>query len=284
MAKQTYTSGQVLSAAQMTTLQANDYNQTVSAKVASYTLVASDVGTRITMSNAGATTITVNTGLFAAGDTLIITNIGAGACTITAGTATVSTISSLVLAQWDSGTLYFTSTGVAIWQKFAGPAAAAGGMTLIANGSLSGTQTNITSIPGTYQDLVLMVFQYRSQSDNPLQLRINNDTGNNYAVSSSASGTNSSFSSGPIAISGTQDVAGTSDKFFCYIYFPDYASTTVWRRGWVQNISNHQTTPENFNFQNNNIFFNLTDAITQLNIRTGGETFQAGTYEVWGIK
>ena len=115
MAKQTYTIGQVLTAAQMTTLQANDYNQTVSAKVASYTLVAADAGTRITMSNAAATTVTVNTALFTAGDTLTITNIGAGVCTITAGTATVSTAGSLALNQYDSGTLYFTSTGVSIW-------------------------------------------------------------------------------------------------------------------------------------------------------------------------
>jgi hypothetical protein len=115
MAKQTYTTGQVLTAAQMTTLQANDYNQTVSAKTANYVLVAADAGTRITMSNASATTITVNTGLFTAGDTLIITNIGAGVTTITAGTATVSTSASLALNQYDSGTLYFSSTGVAIW-------------------------------------------------------------------------------------------------------------------------------------------------------------------------
>ena len=115
MAKQSYTIGQVLTAAQMTTLQANDYNQTVSAKVASYTLVATDAGTRITMSNASATTITVNTALFTAGDTLIITNIGAGVCTITAGTATVSSAGSLALNQYDSGILYFTSTGVSIW-------------------------------------------------------------------------------------------------------------------------------------------------------------------------
>ena len=120
MAKQTFTTGQVLTSAEMTALQLNDYNQTVSAKVASYTLVATDAGTRITMSNAGATTITVNTSLFTAGDTLFITNIGAGACTITAGTATVSTASSLVLAQYDSGRLYFTSTGVAIWEKYQG--------------------------------------------------------------------------------------------------------------------------------------------------------------------
>jgi len=115
MSKQVFTVGQVLTAAEMTTLQANDYNQTVSAKVASYVLVAADAGTRITMSNASATTVTVNTALFTAGDTLTITNIGVGVCTILAGTATVSTAGSLALNQYDSGTLYFTSTGVAIW-------------------------------------------------------------------------------------------------------------------------------------------------------------------------
>jgi len=115
MAKQVYTTGQILTAAQMTTLQANDYNQTVSAKTASYTLVAADAGTRITMSNAGATAITVNTAVFTAGDTLTITNIGAGVCTVTAGTATVSTSSTLALKQYDSGQLYFSSTGVAIF-------------------------------------------------------------------------------------------------------------------------------------------------------------------------
>ena len=67
------------------------------------------------MSNASATTVTVNTALFTAGDTLTITNIGAGVSTITAGTATVSTGGSLALNQYDSGTLYFTSTGVSIW-------------------------------------------------------------------------------------------------------------------------------------------------------------------------
>jgi len=115
MAKQSFTTGQVLTAAEMTTLQANDYNQTVSAKVASYVLVATDAGTRITMSNVAATTITVNTSLFTAGDTLTITNIGAGVCTVTAGTATVSTGGSLAINQYESGTLYFTSTGVSIW-------------------------------------------------------------------------------------------------------------------------------------------------------------------------
>ena len=145
MAKQTFTTGQVLTAAEMTTLQTNDYNQTVTAKTANYVLVAADAGTRITMSNAGATTITVNTSLFAAGDTLFITNIGAGACTITAGTATVSTASSLVLAQYDSGRLYFTSTGVAIWEKYQGAAASGGKVLQVVNATYGTEVSNSTT-------------------------------------------------------------------------------------------------------------------------------------------
>jgi len=137
MAKQTFTTGQVLTAAQMTALQLNDYNQTVNAKVASYTLVASDAGTRITMSNASATTITVNTSLFAAGDTLYITNIGAGVCTITAGTATVTTAGSLALAQWASGTLYFTSASAAVFIPGGVAAASSSALTFITGTTFS---------------------------------------------------------------------------------------------------------------------------------------------------
>lgn len=124
MALQTFTAGQVLTAAQVNALQANDYNQTVSTKTASYVLVAADKGTRVVMNSASATTITVNTSLFAAGDTLFIQNIGAGVCTITAGTATVSTTGSLALTQNAGGTLYFTSAGVSIF--FTGGSGSAG--------------------------------------------------------------------------------------------------------------------------------------------------------------
>ena len=113
MAIQTFTSGQTLTAAQMTSLQANDYNQTVSTKTASYTLVAADVGTHIQMNSASNTTVTVNTSLFAAGDSLFISNIGAGTCTVTSGTCTVSTASSLALAQYGGGTLRFQSASAA---------------------------------------------------------------------------------------------------------------------------------------------------------------------------
>jgi hypothetical protein len=88
------------------------------AKTADYVLVAADAGTTVAMNAAGATTITVNTGLFAAGDTVFIQNLGAGACTVTAGTATVATAGSLILPQNDAGILYFTSASAAIFYDY----------------------------------------------------------------------------------------------------------------------------------------------------------------------
>ena len=87
----------------------------VSTKTVSYVLTAADASTRVTMNAAGSTTITVNTSLFSAGQSVWLQNIGAGTCTITAGTATVTTASSLALAQWGGGTLYFTSASAAIF-------------------------------------------------------------------------------------------------------------------------------------------------------------------------
>jgi len=116
MAKQTFTTGQVLTAAQMTSLQQTAMGGgSTTAKTTSYVLVATDAGTTVAMNAAGSTTITVNTGLFSAGDSVFIQNWGAGTTTVTAGTATVTTHGSLALGQWEGGQLYFTSSSAAIF-------------------------------------------------------------------------------------------------------------------------------------------------------------------------
>ena len=103
------------------------------------------------MNAAGSTTITVNTALFAAGDTVFIQNLGAGVCTVTAGTATVSTAGSLVLAQNQGGELYFTSASASIFFQYATPASSGDieGVTAgtgISGGGTSGTVTVTNSM------------------------------------------------------------------------------------------------------------------------------------------
>jgi hypothetical protein len=116
MAKQSFSVGQVLTAAQMTSLQQTAMlGGSATAKTANYTLVAADAGTVVSVNSTSATTITVNTGLFSAGDTVTIQNWGSGAVTITAGTATVNTAGSLIVPQYDGGVLYFTSASAAIY-------------------------------------------------------------------------------------------------------------------------------------------------------------------------
>jgi hypothetical protein len=131
MAKQTFTTGQVLTAAQMTSLQQTAMGGgSATAKTASYVLTAADAGTTIIMNSGSATTITVNTSLFAAGDTVFIVNQGAGVCTITAGTATVTTAASLAMGQNETGQLYFLSTSAAIFTEYMQAASGGGGKVL----------------------------------------------------------------------------------------------------------------------------------------------------------
>jgi len=140
------------------------------------------------MNSASSTTITVNTSLFAAGDTVFIVNQGAGVCTITAGTATVNTASSLALSQYETGELYFLSTSAAIFSEYQQAAAASGSMTLLASGSFSSSALSLTSISGSYKNLVLIFENYYRSGGTDTNIRLNSDSGSNYAWAQYATG------------------------------------------------------------------------------------------------
>jgi hypothetical protein len=257
-----------------------------SAKTASYTLVAADAGTAISMSNASATTITVNTALFAAGDTVHVTNLGAGVCTITAGTATVNSSASLALAQYESGFLDFTSTSAAIFVKGAGAAAASGGMTLIETLSLTGASVTSSTIAGTYKDLFLIIRNFRpANAGNLPKMRFNSDSGTRYATTglNVNSLANQTFNATSLD-AGFDARSDTSTQGLCALTIYDYANTTTWKMINWQMFSNDLTTATNWNYRGGRGIFNQTGAITTITLLCDGSGFTSGSALIYGLK
>jgi hypothetical protein len=118
MAKQTFTSGQVLTAAQCNTLNNNaGYNlDTQTQTGTTYTLVAGDVGEYVTLNNASAITLTVPASVFSAGDTVNLIQLGAGQVTVVGSGVTINSEGgkTKLKGQYAVATLLFTSASVAV--------------------------------------------------------------------------------------------------------------------------------------------------------------------------
>lgn len=95
MARQTFTAGAVLTAAQMNTLQASVWSDDVNTQTGTtYTLVLADAGKQVTLNNASAVTVTIplnSSVAYATGTRIFLINLGAGVVTVVgAGGVTVA--------------------------------------------------------------------------------------------------------------------------------------------------------------------------------------------------
>ena len=329
MAKQTFTTGQVLTAAQMTSLQQTAMGGgAATAKTASYVLVAADAGATVAMNAAGATTITVNTGLFAAGDTVFIQNLGAGACTVTAGTATVATAGSLILPQNDAGILYFTATGTAIFYdyiqagavsplttkgdvytfstsdarlgvganntvltadsaqatglKWATPSS--GSMTLLSTTALSGSSTTISSISGSYTNLVISIEGANITSGgNYFRIAPNGTTnqsdGEFTSATNTLTGANNSyiFPTGQIVIGPN---VSSENNSVTTIY--NYASSVINKSVFAQGSTNASAAGVNAGSYRGS--FVDSTAITSIVVDTSAGGSMTGNVLIYGVK
>lgn len=182
-----FSPGQIFTAANANLLRSNQYNQTVTTKTASYTpTTTTDIGTRVIMNSASATTITINTSIYTAGDTFFIGNIGVGVCTLTAGTCTITSAGPLAIPQNGGGTLYFTSASAAIFYSSAGPTASSG-LTFISSGTVSaGASISILNAFSTTYNFYSIRFSNLEMASDNVELRMqlgssgSADTGSNY--------------------------------------------------------------------------------------------------------
>lgn len=278
MAKQTFTTGQVLTAAQMNSLQANDYNWTTSAQTASYVLTAANAGQTVTMTNAAATTITVNTGLFSAGDTVRIINLGAGTTTITAGTATVSSAGSLALPQYASGTLWFSSASAAIFI----PDDRNTGLTLIKTqtiGSAVSTVTVTNAFSATYDNYKIVVSGGTGSANTYLKMTLGATTTGYYwaYLFRTYAGTSGGdqLANGAFWLAGTVQTNGL--KINMEIQNP-FASTVT----GFQNV--YDTPATGGDFDTGGGYLNNTTSYTDFTLAPNTGTITGGTIRVYGYQ
>jgi hypothetical protein len=187
------------------------------------------------------------------------------------------------LAIGSTGNILTVAGGVPTW---AAPAPG-GGKTVIASGSLSGSEVSLTSIPGTYTQLELVVTNYLpSAGGNNLQLRFNNDsTANrhsnfNVGTAATTDARNRTFDNTncPIGMSANSSTGqGMSN-----VIIPNYANTTSWKMGFAYYMTNNSTTSTNMNSGFYQLAYNQTGAVTSLQLRFDGGT-ATGNYILYGV-
>lgn len=172
-----------------------------------------------------------------------------------------------------------TATGL----KWATPAA--GGMTLISTTTLSGASTVLSSIPATYNNLVLIVKKPVLSVDGAgLRMRINADTGTRYR-SQEFGATNitaATFDSAFLKIADDNDNS-SSDGLF-EIQFTDYTNTTTWKLGQMYGITNYSGTSTSLNITARVFAYNQTSAISSLTFIPESGTLTSGTVLLYGEK
>ena len=159
-----------------------------------------------------------------------------------------------------------------------------GGMTLISTTTLSGASTTVSSIPATYNNLVVIVRNYLPTDDTRgLNIRINGDSGARYAeLSAFGISTTQTFGNTGISTGSQTDNAVTNN--FAQIILPDYANTTTWKNFQVNAINTDSTTTTSFRASVIFGYYNQTGAISSLQFLASSGNMTSGSVLLYGVK
>lgn len=186
-----------------------------------------------------------------------------------------------------NGTTLVADSAEATGLKWATPSS--GGLTLLSTTTLSGTSTTISSISGSYVNLLIFIYGVNLSASNEIRLKPNNSgsiTDNCGLARQDGFGTGSlGATNDDIRLdysSGTRDVgSGNTDNFWSFL-INNYASASTYKT-FNGNGGYNNSGGNRIGFLEGGIFKSNT-AISSLVLTAGGATFNAGTVLVYGAK
>jgi hypothetical protein len=182
-----------------------------------------------------------------------------------------------------TGQVLTVAGGVPSWATVAG-----GGMTLISTTNLTGSEVSLTSIPATYNELLVIIRNPELSGEGQIRARFNADTTsgryttNNNTNTSQMAGSTNSFGNDLMSLSNLQDA--TDNQGFVYWQIPDYANTTTWKMTFNYTMTNDTTTGTSWKMWNGFNAYNQTGAISSIQVFVDSGTFTAGTILLYGVK
>jgi hypothetical protein len=165
--------------------------------------------------------------------------------------------------------------------------ASAGGMTSIASGSLTGASVTLSSISGSYNNLVLVLRDYYASSNFGIQITVNavaDYTFVQFATQTTSSSGSQTYSEVGSTVFTTHysNMLNSDNNNFASIEFFDYANAVS--RKCIQSNSGYLTSTSVKQSTLNFGHANMSAAISSITIATSGGTFSGGTYVLYGVK
>ena len=162
---------------------------------------------------------------------------------------------------------------------------AAAGMTLISTTALSGSSTTLSSIPATYNDLYVVIRNYKPNTNaTDLLLRINSDSNANRHGRSTTYGDqfNGDFDATSVKIVIEQNSSTTQSLFTVTI--PDYKNTTTYKKFFYDSVITSNFNTAKWHSAVGRGFYNQLDAVSSLVFLPNQGTFTSGDVLLYGVK
>jgi len=177
-----------------------------------------------------------------------------------------------------TGDVLTVSGGVPTWAT----PAAGGGMTSIASGSLSGSSVSLTSISGSYKNLVLIIRNFRPSDDGAELCSTVNSVTTNYGKSASITEINVNATSNSwLQFARRQD--NSQANGLMQFEFIDYANATTWKMVDAFAMTQDSVDTTQWNIQRSSFVTRQTAAISSIQLFPDTGTFTSGTYILYGV-